>query len=307
VTTDPSDLRAVTGTIFAVDQTAVHDGPGLRMNVYLKGCPLECVWCHSPESIDPAPQVIRYGSRCVRCGACADVCPEGRHAPEGRWAADGGLCQLCGQCVSNCPSGALALSGQTVTAGDVVDEADRLRPWFRRSGGGVTLTGGEPLLQHTFAHAVASLCRDVGIHVAVETTGHASWSVLEPLAEVVDLFLYDLKHADADKHRELTGVSNQQILDNLERLTATGAEVVVRVPVIPGTNDSDADIRGIAGAARERGVGRITLLPYNPAAGGKYEWLGRPYALDKAARQSDDEMRRLEALVRAEGLEIALA
>jgi len=188
-----------------------------------------------------------------------------------------------------------------------MDQAVRLKPFFRRSGGGVTLSGGEPMLQPAFARAIAALCREAEIHVVMETSGHLAWSKLEPMTRVVDLFLYDLKHADPAKHREFTGVSNDLILRNLGRLVEAGAEVIVRVPVIPGHNDPPDDISAIARAARQRGIARVTLLPYNPAAPGKYAWLRRPYSLEGASRQTDEEMRTLAQVAEGAGLKVVPA
>jgi pyruvate formate lyase activating enzyme len=209
--------------------------------------------------------------------------------------------------VEACDRLALEVKGRTVTAGELAQEAVRLKPFFRRSGGGVTLSGGEPMLQPEFAYAIAALSRESGIHVALETTGHVSWARLKRMASVVDLFLYDLKHADETKHREFTGVSNHLLLRNLARLTEAGAEAIVRVPVIPGHNDSPADLRAIARAARERGVTQITLLPYNPAAPGKYAWLRRPYPLTGARKQTAEEMAALARVVEGEGLTVVAA
>ncbi len=312
-----SDLRSVEGLIFAIDQTAIHDGPGVRMMIYLKGCPLHCVWCHSPESVSPRPEVVWYETRCVRCGKCAEVCPEGLRGltpipPPSAEAVsvpdvDVSPCRLCSRCVDACDRSALEIKGYSATAGRMVDEAVRLKPFFRRSGGGVTLSGGEPMLQPAFSYAIAALCQAADIHVALETTGHVHWARLKPMTRVVKLFLYDLKYADDAKHRAFMGVSNRLILANLARVTATGAEMIVRVPVIPGHNDSPEEIRAIARAAHDRGVTQITLLPYNPAAPGKYAWLRRPYPLAGTEKQSAEAMRALERIVEDEGLRVVAA
>jgi pyruvate formate lyase activating enzyme len=300
----PDQVRGVPGTLFAIDQTATHDGPGLRMTVYFKGCPLRCRWCHSPESIDPQPQVVWYELRCRQCGACAGACPEQlppwfEQNPEHR-----ARCRRCGGCIEVCPSNALEWKGCERIAGDVADEAHRLKPFFHRTGGGVTLTGGEPTLQLDFALAIATLCRADGIHVAVETCGCTPWEKLERLAETTDLFLYDVKDADADRHQANTGVPLQPILNNLERLVTRGADVIVRVPVIPGCNGRAEDIAAIVREVRQRGAERISLLPFNPASAGKYGWLRQPYPLADATRQSDEEMAELASVARDAGLAI---
>ncbi len=299
--------RRTRGLVFAIDQTATHDGPGVRMTVYLKGCPLRCVWCHSPESVSPKPEVVWYELKCQQCGACAVACPEGLPAWFEQTAEDRARCRQCGACVEACPADALEVKGFERTAGEIADEAERLKAFFRRTGGGVTLTGGEPTMQPDFAYAVAALCRERDIHVAVETCGCTPWEHLDRLADVVDLWLYDLKDADAARHKQNTGVELAPILDNLGRLVARGADAVVRVPVIPGCNGSPDDIAAIARAARARGATRTTLLPYNPAAPGKYAWLRRPFPLDGARRQSDGAMAALEAAARAAGLEVVPA
>ncbi len=324
--------HTASGIVFAVDQTATHDGPGLRMTVYLKGCPLRCVWCHSPESVSPDPELVWYQARCRQCGACAAVCPEKlppwfEQTPEhrarcwqwgGRARNDCGVEQLrnqlapappshCAACVKVCPADALEWKGYETTAGEVADAAERLKPFFARSGGGITLTGGEPTLQADFALAVATLCRERGIHVAVETCGCTSWERLDRLADATDLFLYDLKDADPARHKRNTGVELAPIADNLCRLVARGADVIARVPLIPGCNDLPADVAAIARLARDCGARRITLLPFNPAASGKYSWLRRPYPLPGAKPQGAAEVRRLEAIAAEAGLEVVPA
>jgi pyruvate formate lyase activating enzyme len=291
-----SGLREVTGTIFDIDQTALHDGPGVRMTVFLKGCPLECAWCHSPESQARVREVVWYETRCGNCGACIEACPRGIRRPGLIDAEDRAQCTICGACVEACPAGALEVTGREATAGEIADTAERLKPFFARTGGGVTITGGEPTAQPDFAHAIASLCRDADIHVALETCGLAPWDALARLAEVVDLWLYDLKLADSAAHAEYTGAPNERIIENLRSLLESGADVLVRVPLIPGVNDDEATIREIAELAAEVGVEDIELLPFNPATGGKYSWLGLPDPMPDAERQGAERIAELEAV-----------
>jgi len=274
------------------------------MTVYLKGCPLRCIWCHSPESISPRPEVVWYRARCLRCGRCGEVCPEGLRTFKPVDPRDWGRCRLCGKCVEACPADALEIKGAEVAAWEIVEHAVRISPFLRRSGGGVTLTGGEPTLQADFSYAILALCRENGIHTAVETCGYAPWEKLEKLASVTDLFLYDLKHPDEEEHRRLTGASNRRVLENLRRLTRLRVGIVVRVPLIPGCNDSPEVVRAIGRTAFELGVDRMSLLPFNPASAGKYSWFHRAYPLGSVKRQSDGYVAQLEEMLRKEGMEI---
>ncbi|MBT5534778.1 glycyl-radical enzyme activating protein, partial [Candidatus Poribacteria bacterium] len=268
-----------------------------------------CLWCHSPESVCATREVVRYETRCQECGACVEACPIGLRSivPTLPRHLDRDACQRCGACIDACAHGALEMKGHTATAGEIADRASRLAPFFKRSGGGITLTGGEPTLQWEFAQAVLGLCEADGIHTAVETTGMTPWRRLRLIAAVTDLFLYDLKHSDEDAHRQYTGVSLEPILANLRNLLEMDAEVLVRVPVIPGCNGSPDTIRGIGRHALEAGAERISLLPFNPSASGKYSWLQREYPLEGVKRQGEDEMLFLEHLLRTDGLEVVRA
>jgi len=299
--------RAVTGLVFSMDQTAIHDGPGVRMNVYLKGCPLRCAWCHSPESQSPRPEVVWYETKCSRCGRCVDVCPEGLRTFDLINKEDRARCRLCGACVQACPNGALEIKGRSMRAGEIVDEAVRLKPFFHRTGGGLTLTGGEPTAQPRFAFAVASLCRGEGIHVALETCGFVEWRVLARLARVIDLFLYDLKLAEDRRHRQYAGVPNRRILNNLQRLADAGADIIVRVPLIPTVNDDPSSVKAIGRRVLDAGLTRVTLLPFNPATAGKYSWVRRELPLGETVRQSPAYVETLHRALGEEGLEIVPA
>ncbi len=298
---------SVQGLLLDIDRFASHDGPGIRTTVFLKGCPLSCVWCHSPESRLSAPELLYQSERCNGCQLCIEICPQnalsmGLSGERDVAVLNSSLCHTCGKCVELCYPGALTLAGTTVSVGDLVSQVEKDLPFFRSSGGGVTLSGGEPARQFKFSYNFLLRCQERGIHTALETTGYARWDVISALASVTDLLLYDVKFIDEDSHYRYTGVPNKLILDNLRKLAERNHEIHVRVPCIPGVNDSPQQIRATAGFVAEIGIERIVLLPYNGAAGAKYEWIGLAFELEGKETQCDEYMNRLADLCRQDGL-----
>jgi pyruvate formate lyase activating enzyme len=293
------------GLIFDIDTFAVHDGPGLRMAVYLKGCPLRCAWCHSPESVRPHPELLFLRDRCSHCGTCAAACPRGVHqvaAASHAIARD--LCQACGLCVSSCRQGALRIAGRRCRAREIVSQAARLKPFFDHSGGGITLTGGEVTLQADLAAAILSGCRALGIHTAIETCGASSWDTLERLLQDTDLVLFDIKLMDEAAHRRWTGASNRQILENARRLA--GRQTQIRVPLIPGITDTDENLSALFAFMREAGLTSVGLLPYNPVTAAKYQWLDLPFAIE-GGPQTAGQLAALLDMARRAGVEAVLS
>ncbi len=292
-----------TGTIFDVKRFAVHDGPGVRTTVFLKGCPLRCAWCHNPESQERRPELLFWSERCVACGACVSTCPNGAiaRAPSGaKPETDRTRCAACGACVTACVPRARTIVGSTRTIDDLVAEIDRDVLFYDQSQGGVTLSGGEPLAQPAFAATLLRECRERRIHTAVDTCGFADEEALAAVAAYTDLFLYDVKLLDDERHRRWTGVSNATILANLRRLSAEGRRLWIRYPLIPGVNDLERDVADLGRlVSRLPGVEAVQVLPYHAAGERKFAHLGRRYALADVLPPNPETAEHAAAAVRA--------
>ncbi len=302
--TDNTGRTTVQGTVFDIKRFAVHDGPGIRTTVFLKGCPLSCLWCHNPESQARQPQLVFIAHKCIGCGQCFEVCPNGVHQlVNGDHVIDWQRCVACGTCAQECFAGALEIAGKETTVDDVMAEVVADRVFYERSGGGVTLSGGEPLAQSTFTRALLSEAKAQGLHTALDTSGFTSWERLAELLDDVDLVLYDLKHMDSERHKALTSVPNDRILDNLSRLNAADQPVWVRIPLIPGENDSDANYHALGEfLAGMHVVERIEILRYHRFAESKYEQIGHEYTLKGLEPPSEDRAASRQHILEGYGL-----
>jgi len=293
------------GRVLDLKRLCVHDGPGLRTTVFLKGCPLKCRWCHNPEGVSPAPEIGFAKRKCLGCGKCAEVCPTGSHRFDGGvHAVNHETCTACGRCVEACLPGALELHGREMLAAEVTAAVLEDRTFYAESGGGCTLSGGEPLWQADFcAEVLARLGRE-GIHRAVDTSGAVSWSSFETVLPHTDLFLYDVKHTDDRLHREHTGSPARGILDNLRRLSARDVPIEVRIPTIPGFNADEPGMAAIGEALQglPNLVG-VRLLPYHLART-KYEMVGRPDTMPHVPPPNAATIARLAHVLRAHGLTV---
>jgi len=291
-----------TAMIFDVKRFAVHDGPGVRTTLFLKGCPLHCLWCHNPESIAPSPQLGYYAHKCIDCSECAKVCPTHAHTMMGgKHRFDRAKCQACGLCESVCLGGALRLYGQTVTLPEALGLVLADRDFYGDTGG-VTLSGGEPLLQSGFCRELLKQLKAANIHTAVDTCLYVKWPVIEEVRPFTDLFLVDLKHLDSARHRQLTGRGNELILDNLRQLAATGAGIEIRIPLIPGGNDDDANLLASGKLLDELHIKNVRLLPYHEMARSKYAALAMPDTMPQA--ELGRNMEHYTRLLRQFGLTI---
>jgi pyruvate formate lyase activating enzyme len=270
---------ALRGLITNVQRFSIHDGPGIRTTVFFKGCPLHCFWCHNPETLRPQPEIQLFPDRCIGCGVCFERCPQGAHVlTDGQRQFRRELCQACGRCAEECYAEAIVLVGKWWTAEELVEELLKDQPFYKQSGGGITLSGGEPLLQQPFSLRVLQLCRHEGLHTAIETAGCCRWEDLEELLPWLDLVIMDIKLMDDASHREATGASNRQILQNVLRLAETDAPLLLRTPVVPTVNDTLEAIGEIA--AFVRGLPNLVyyeLMPFHRMAEGKYNSLGLSY------------------------------
>lgn len=299
------------GTLFRIERLAVHDGPGIRTVLFFKGCPLRCAWCSTPESQRAMPETLYTAEQCTGCGDCITACPQRAlsFSPHGRIHTDRSLCTGAGLCVEACRYGARKRVGGTLTLDQILEAIEKDEIFYHRSGGGITLSGGEPLLQPAFAGAVLAAARMRGISTAVETCGHFSWKACESLGQSLDLVYVDIKHTDPARHKELTGKGNEVLLANLQRMDAlwTGTDLVVRVPLIPGINDDRENLQETAAVVQ--GLDRVTrveLLPYHRYGAATYARLGRAYPLEGIRPPSKSDVQAAAAIFTSQGIPVQI-
>jgi pyruvate formate lyase activating enzyme len=297
-------VQSLTGFVFNIQRFSTHDGPGIRTTVFLKGCPLHCFWCHNPEGLNPLQEVQFSAERCILCGECVILCEQSAHQIlNGQHTYDRSRCVQCGRCIEACCAGAVEFAGKVMTTEQVLEEVLRDQAFYETSHGGITISGGEPLLQFDFTSHLLTMSKASGLHTALETTLYRKWDEIVSLLPVVDLFLVDLKLMDANQHRVVTGVSNRQILSNARKLAGTDKSIIFHTPVIPNVNDNPEAVGAIAEFVRELvqlRIGRLPsgsnpgisleLLPFHRLAGGKYESLGLNYFASDYAPVPQDKL-----------------
>ena len=291
------------GTLFNIQKFCLHDGPGIRTTVFFKGCNLRCGWCANPESQCAEIQLTLDAEKCTGCGKCAETCPAGARIMQyGKSALRTEACNVCGLCMNACPNQAIGCEGREEDIDDIIAEVLKDKPFYDRSGGGVTFSGGEPLLRMEFAGALADALHSHGISVAVETAGVIEPERFRNFLSRLDYVHIDLKHYDSEKHRLGTGVGNEWVLENIRTVCESGLPFKVRIPVIPGFNDSNDDAHGFASLLAAMGIDRVQLLPFHQLGEKKYKLLGKEYAFAGAAQLHGEDLMDHHAIFEQHGV-----
>ena len=310
---------SVKGLVFNIQRHSIHDGPGIRTILFLKGCPMYCWWCSNPESQAVTPELSFEPSKCIGCDACLKVCPSGAIKKDTAAAAQGpqalsfnrAACTNCGACAEVCYANARTREGREMGVEEAITEIMKDELFFRRSGGGLTLGGGEPLIQAQFGAAVLEGVRSRGLSTAIETAGHVLWENFCLVYPHTDYFLYDIKHTDPEKHKHFTGVDTSLIQENLKKLLTVHSRVIARVPVVPGFNDSEEELLAIADYTAKSGITEINLLPYHGYGSAKYGLLGKTYPMKSLGQlpgtnEITGQLEKLKEAIGSRGLKVKI-
>ncbi len=297
------------GLIYDIQKFAIHDGPGIRTLVFMKGCPLKCLWCSTPQTQKSSPDLLYIEVHCNFCHSCVDACPKEaiKISEEGKIKIDRNLCNTCGECVEICQNEALKIAGDERTVEVLYQEIVKDSPFFRRSDGGVTIGGGEPTMQPEFVSTLLIEFKKTFIHTALETCGYAKWENLEMILEHIDFLYFDIKHMDPLEHKKITGVSNELILENVKKASKM-RPIIIRIPLIPGLNDSEENLLNTAKFAAKLGKNllRIEILPYHKFGTGTYKQLGREYKLEDIEPPSEEYMNKLKKIIESCGVKVQI-
>ncbi|MEL7648352.1 MAG: trans-4-hydroxy-L-proline dehydratase activase [Sedimentibacter sp.] len=297
----------ITANIFNIQKFSIHDGPGIRTTVFFKGCPLRCLWCHNPESQQTEKEMLYDREKCVLCGNCVRVCPEGAVKIENNSVTtDMDKCSGCGKCVTYCIPGARQIAGREYTVHEVLNEVIKDIVFYDKSKGGVTLSGGEPLIHIDFVEELLRNLKERSIHTAVDTSGAVSFENLKRAAAYTDVFLYDIKLMDDEKHAEYIGMSNKLILDNLKKLSQIHSNINLRMPIIEGINADEDHIEQTIEFIEGLNIQKVNLLPYHDIARHKYKKLGLDYMDDRMSKPSDEKMNRFKEMFEKKGYKVKI-